>query len=70
MRSKKTPDAAKVEKFLDDLRSGMPETPAPLQSKPGLRELGAAMTALVLQGISIGLAVGVGLRIVRLIAGF
>jgi hypothetical protein len=68
MRSKKTPDAAKVEKFLDDLRSGMPENPIP--TKPGLRELGAAMTALVLQGISIGLAVGVGLRIVRLIAGF
>jgi hypothetical protein len=65
---KRTPDAARVEQFLDDLRSGMPESPIP--AKPGLRELGAAMSALVLQGISIGLAVGVGLRIVRLIAGF
>ena len=65
---KRTPDAARVEQFLDDLRSGMPTNPVP--TKPGLRELGAAMSALVLQGISIGLAVGVGLRIVRLIAGF
>ena len=65
---KRTPDAARVEQFLDDLRSGMPTNPIP--AKPGLRELGAAMTALVLQGIPIGLAVGVGLKIVRLIAGF
>lgn len=65
---KKTPDAAKVEQFLDDLRSGMPTNPIP--SKPGLRELGAAMSALILQGIAISLAVGVGLRIIRVIAGF
>ena len=32
---KKTPDAAKVEQFLDDIRSGMPTNPIP--SKPGLR---------------------------------
>lgn len=65
---KRTPDAQRVEQFLDDLRSGMPTNPVP--AKPGLRELGAAVSALVLQGISIGLAVGVGLRIVRFIAGF
>ena len=65
---KRTPDAARVEQFLDDLRSGMPTNPIP--TKPGLRELGAAVSALVLQGISIGLAAGVGLRIVRFIAGF
>ena len=65
---KRTPDAARVEQFLDDLRSGMPTNPVP--TKPGLRELGAAVTALLFQGISIGLAAGVGLRIVRFIAGF
>ena len=37
---KRTPDAARVEQFLDDLRSGMPTNPIP--QKPGLRELGAA----------------------------
>jgi len=68
MAKRPAPDAARVEQFLDDLRSGMPDNPVP--TKPGLRELGAAMSALVLQGISIGLAVGVGLRIVRFIAGF
>jgi hypothetical protein len=68
MAKRPAPDAVRVEQFLDDLRSGMPDNPVP--TKPGLRELGAAMSALVLQGISIGLAVGVGLRIVRFIAGF
>ena len=64
---KRTPDAARVEQFLDDLRSGMPTNPLP---QSPVKQLGAAVSALVLQGISIGLAVGVGLKIVRLIAGF
>lgn len=64
---KRTPDAARVEKFLDDLRSGMPEHPVPPSP---VRQLGAAVTAMLFQGISIGLAAGVGLRIVRFIAGF
>jgi len=64
---KRTPDAARVEQFLDDLRSGMPTNPLPPSP---VKQLGAAVSALVLQGISIGLAVGVGLKIVRLIAGF
>lgn len=64
---KKTPDAAKVEQFLDDLRSGMPDHPLPVSP---VKQLGAAVTSLLFQGISIGLAAGVGLRIVRFIAGF
>jgi len=64
---KRTPDADRVEKFLDDLRSGMPDHPLPVSP---LKQLGAAVTAMLFQGISIGLAAGVGLRIVRFIAGF
>lgn len=64
---KRTPDAQRVEQFLDDLRSGMPENPLPVSP---LKQLGAAVTSLLFQGISIGLAAGVGLRIVRFIAGF
>lgn len=66
---KRTPDAARVEQFLDDLRSQMPSNPVP-EPKPGLKLLFTATSALILQGVSIGLAVGVGLKIVRLIAGF
>jgi len=64
---KRTPDADRVERFLDDLRSGMPDHPLPVSP---LKQLGAAVTAMLVQGISIGLAAGVGLRIVRFIAGF
>jgi len=64
---KRTPDAARVEQFLDDLRSGMPTNALP---QSPVKQLGAAVTALLFQGISIGLAAGVGLRIVRFIAGF
>jgi len=64
---KRTPDADRVERFLDDLRSGMPDHPLPVSP---LKQLGAAVTAMLFQGISIGLAAGVGLRIVRFIAGF
>lgn len=64
---KRTPDADRVEKFLDDLRSGMPENPLPPSP---VKQLGAAVTSLLFQGISIGLAAGVGLRIIRFIAGF
>ena len=64
---KRTPDAQRVEQFLDDLRSGMPDNPLPPSP---LKQLGAAVTSLLFQGISIGLAAGVGLRIVRFIAGF
>jgi len=64
---KRTPDADRVERFLDDLRSGMPDHPLPVSP---VKQLGAAVTAMLFQGISIGLAAGVGLRIVRFIAGF
>ncbi len=64
---KRTPDAERVEKFLDDLRTGMPDTPLP---QSPVKQLGAAVTAMLFQGIAIGLAAGVGLRIVRFIAGF
>lgn len=64
---KRTPDADRVERFLDDLRSGMPDHPLPVSP---VKQLGAAVTSLLVQGISIGLAAGVGLRIVRFIAGF
>lgn len=67
MTKKRTPDAARVEKFLDDLRTGMPDNPIPPSP---LKQLGAAVTSLLFQGITLGLAVGVGLRIVRFIAGF
>ena len=64
---KRTTDSARVEQFLDDLRSQMPSNPLPPSP---VKQLGAAMTAMLLQGISIGIAAGVGLRIVRFIAGF
>jgi hypothetical protein len=64
---KRTPDAQRVEQFLDDLRSGMPENPLPPSP---LKQLGASVTSLLFQGVAIGLAAGVGLRIVRFIAGF
>ena len=47
---KRTPDAARVEQFLDDLRTGMPE--APLPQSP-VKQLGAAVTAMLFQGIAI-----------------
>ena len=64
---KRTPDADRVEKFLDDLRSGMPDSPIP--NSPFM-QLGIAVTTMLFRGISIGLAAGVGLRIIRFIAGF
>ena len=70
MSRKRTPDAARVEAFLDDLRSQMPETPAPLASKPPLKDFLVSILGLLTQAVIFGTAAGVGLRIVRTIAGF
>jgi len=64
---KRTPDAARVEKFLDDLRSQMPTNPI----KPSAGEqLLVTASALLVQAVLFGTALGVGLRIVRFLAGF
>ncbi len=64
---KRTPDAARVEQFLDDLRSQMPSNPIP--PSPGKQLLSNAI-ALLVQAVMVGTAVGVGLRIIRVLAGF
>ena len=64
---KRTPDAARVEQFLDDLRSGMPTNPLP---KTPLQRFLASLTELLVQAVLFGTTIGIGLRIVRFIAGF
>ena len=64
---KRTPDAARVEQFLDDLRSRMPSNPLP---KTTLQRFLASLTELLVQAVLFGTTIGIGLRIVRFIAGF
>lgn len=68
---KKSLDAQKVDKFLDDLRQNMHDHSAPpALQKSALKELGVSFGGLMVQAILFGVAGGVGLRIVRFIAGF
>lgn len=67
---KKSPDAHKVEQFLDDLRQNMHDhTPAGMTA-PTFWNFVSSVGALMTQAVIFGVAGGVGLRIVRFIAGF
>ena len=75
---KKSPDAQKVEKFLDDLRTNMHDrmtvdASAPLkmmESQPTFKDFLASLAGLCVQAVLYGVLGGVALRIVRVIAGF
>lgn len=68
-RSRSKGDAAKVDKFLDDLRQGMedyaPAKPAP----PTLKQFAASVAFLTAQILIGSVVVGVALRIVLAVAG-
>jgi len=67
---RKTPDAQKVEQFLDDLRQNMHNHAPVVPAKPNFVAFAASTAALFVQAVVFGVAGGVLLRIVRFIAGF
>jgi hypothetical protein len=67
---KKSPDAQKVEKFLDDLRQNMHDHAPVTPAKQNFVTFAASSAALLLQAAVFGVIGGVFVRIVRFIAGF
>ena len=67
---KKSPDAQKVEKFLDDLRQNMHDHTPPAPSIPSFKTFLASVAGLGVQAVLYGVLGGVALRIVRVLAGF
>ena len=67
---KKSPDAQKVEKFLDDLRQNMHDNAPVAPAVPTFKALLASLAGLGVQAVLYGVLGGVALRIVRVLAGF
>jgi hypothetical protein len=67
---RKTPDAQKVEQFLDDLRQNVHDHTPLGATAPTLWTFVSSVGALLTQAVVFGVAGGVLLRIVRFIAGF
>ena len=67
---KKSNDAQRVEKFLDDLRQNVHDHTPLGTTAPTFWQFVSSIGALLTQAVIFGVAGGVGLRIVRLIAGF
>jgi hypothetical protein len=67
---KKSPDAQKVEKFLDDLRQNVHDHTPLGATAPTFWTFVSSIGALMTQAVIFGVAGGIGLRIVRFIAGF
>lgn len=67
---KKSADAQKVDRFLDDLRQNMHDHTPVGMTAPTFWQFVSSIGALLTQAVIFGVAGGVGLRIVRFIAGF
>lgn len=67
---KKSPDAQRVEQFLNDMRQNMHDHTPLGMTAPTFWTFVSSVGALLTQAVVFGLAGGVGLRIVRFIAGF
>lgn len=67
---KKSPDAQKVERFLDDLRQNMHDHAPVVPGVPSFKTFLASLAGLGVQAVLYGVLGGVALRIVRFIAGF
>lgn len=68
-RSRSKDDAAKVDKFLDNLRQGMEDYAPPKPARPTLTQFALSVAFLTAQVLFGAVVVGVALRIVFAVAG-